>query len=92
MKMKETLNLQPISIGKQHLNTIYQSVETSLNITLSSAGKRTIRRDIDRYLLLYDNKIDRVLEYFSNYRDNIKKLYLGYNEEALNGIIKYLAK
>jgi hypothetical protein len=90
--MKETLNLQPISIGKQHLNTIYQSVETSLNITLSSAGKRTIRRDIDRYLLLYDNKIDRVLEYFSNYRDNIKKLYLGYNEEALNDIIKYLAK
>jgi hypothetical protein len=90
--MKETLNLQPISIGKQHLNTIYQSVETSLNITLSSAGKRTIRRDIDRYLLLYDNKIDRVLEYFSNYRDNIKKLYLGYNEDALNGIIKYLAK
>jgi hypothetical protein len=90
--MIETLNLQPISIGKQHLNTIYQSVETSLNITLSSAGKRTIRRDIDRYLLLYDNKIDRVLEYFSNYRDNIKKLYLGYNEDALNGIIKYLAK
>jgi hypothetical protein len=90
--MVETLNLQPISIGKQHLNTIYQSVETSLNITLSSAGKRTIRRDIDRYLLLYDNKIDRVLEYFSNYRDNIKKLYLGYNEDALNGIIKYLAK
>lgn len=90
--MKETLNLQPISIGKQHLNTIYQSVETSLNITLSSAGKRTIRRDIDRYLLIYDNKIDRVLEYFANYRDNIKKLYLGYNEDALNGIIKYLAK
>ena len=90
--MKETLNLQPISIGKQHLNTIYQSVETSLNITLSSAGKRTIRRDIDRYLLIYDNKIDRVLEYFVNYRDNIKKIYLGYNEEALNGIIKYLAK
>jgi len=90
--MKETLNLQPISIGKQHLNTVYQSVEISLNITLSSAGKRTIRRDIDRYLLLYDNKIDRVLEYFVNYRDNIKKLYLGYNEEALNGIIKYLAK
>ena len=90
--MKETLNLQPISIGKQHLNTIYQSVETSLNITLSSAGKRTIRRDIDRYLLIYDNKIDRVLEYFVNYRDNIKKIYLRYNEEALNGIIKYLAK
>ena len=90
--MVETLNLQPISIGKQHLNTIYQSVETSLNITLSSAGKRTIRRDIDRYLLIYDNKIDRVLEYFVNYRDNIKKIYLGYNEEALNGIIKYLAK
>ena len=90
--MVETLNLQPISIGKQHLNTIYQSVETSLNITLSSAGKRTIRRDIDRYLLIYDNKIDRVLEYFANYRDNIKKLYLGYNEDALNGIIKYLAK
>jgi hypothetical protein len=90
--MIETLNLQPISIGKQHLNTIYQSVETSLNITLSSAGKRTIRRDIDRYLLIYDNKIDKVLEYFSNYRDNIKKLYLGYNEDALNGIIKYLAK
>ena len=90
--MIETLNLQPIPIGKQHLNTIYQSVETSLNITLSSAGKRTIRRDIDRYLLIYDNKIDRVLEYFENYKDNIKKLYLGYNEEALNGIIKYLAK
>ena len=90
--MKETLNLQPISIGKQHLNTIYQSVETSVNITLSSAGKRTIRRDIDRYLLIYDNKIDRVLEYFANYKDNIKKLYLGYNEDALNGIIKYLAK
>ena len=90
--MKETLNLQPISIGKHHLNTIYQSVEISLNITLSSAGKRTIRRDIDRYLLIYDNKIDRVLEYFVNYRDNIKKIYLGYNEEALNGIIKYLAK
>jgi hypothetical protein len=63
-----------------------------LNITLSSAGKRTIRRDIDRYLLIYDNKIDRVLEYFANYRDNIKKIYLGYNEEALNGVIKYLAK
>jgi hypothetical protein len=90
--MVETLNLQPISIGKQHLNTIYQSVETSLNITLSSAGKRTIRRDIDRYLLIYDNKVNKVLEYFENYKDNLKKLYLGYNEEALNGIIKYLAK
>jgi hypothetical protein len=90
--MIETLNLQPIPIGKQHLNTIYQSVETSLNITLSSAGKRTIRRDIDRYLLIYDNKVNKVLEYFENYKDNLKKLYLGYNEEALNGIIKYLAK
>ena len=90
--MVETLNLQPISIGKQHLNTIYQSVETSLNITLSSAGKRTIRRDIDRYLLVYNNKIDRVLEYFKNYKDNLKKLYLGYDEDALDNIIKYLAK
>jgi hypothetical protein len=90
--MIETLNLQPIPIGKQHLNTIYQSVETSLNITLSSAGKRTIRRDIDRYLLIYDNKVNKVLEYFENYKDNLKKLYLGYNEDALNGIIKYLAK
>ena len=90
--MKETLNLQPISIGKQHLNTVYKSVETSLNITLSNTGKRVIRRDIDRYLLIYDNKIDKVLEYFADYRDNIKKIYLGYNEEALNGVIKYLAK
>ena len=90
--MKETLDLKPISIGKQHINKIYQSVELSLNITLSNTGKRVIRRDIDRYLLIYDNKIDKVLEYFADYRDNIKKIYLGYNEEALNGVIKYLAK
>jgi hypothetical protein len=90
--MIETLNLQPIPIGKQHLNIIYQSVELSLNITLSNTGKRVIRRDIDRYLLIYDNKIDKVLEYFADYRDNIKKIYLGYNEEALNGVIKYLAR
>ena len=38
------------------------------------------------------NKVNKVLEYFENYKDNLKKLYLGYNEEALNGIIKYLAK
>jgi hypothetical protein len=43
-------------------------------------------------LLIYDNKVNKVLEYFENYKDNLKKLYLGYNEEALNGIIKYLAK
>jgi hypothetical protein len=90
--MKETLDLKPISIGKQHINKIYQSVELSLNITLSNTGKRVIRRDIDRYLLIYDNKIDKVLEYFADYKDNIKKIYLGYNEEALNGVIKYLAK
>lgn len=90
--MKETLNLKPIAVNKQHLNTIYKSVEESLNITLSPVGKRTIRRDIDRYLLIYDNKIDKVLEYFKNYRDNMSKLYLGYNEEALKGIIQYLAR
>jgi hypothetical protein len=90
--MKETLDLKPISIGKQHINKIYQSVELSLNITLSNTGKRTIRRDIDRYLLVYDNKIDKVLEYFANYKDNMKKIYIGYNEEALNGVIKYLAR
>ena len=90
--MKETLDLKPISIGKQHINKIYQSVELSLNITLSNTGKRVIRRDIDRYLLIYDNKIDKVLEYFADYKDNIKKIYLGYNEAALNGVIKYLAK
>jgi hypothetical protein len=90
--MKETINLQPIKIHHHHLNNIYQSVELSLNITLSNTGKRVIRRDIDRYLLIYDNKIDKVLEYFADYKDNIKKIYLGYNEEALNGVIKYLAK
>jgi hypothetical protein len=90
--MQETINLQPIRIHHHHLNKIYQSVELSLNITLSSAGKRTIRRDIDRYLLIYDNKVDKVLEYFVNYKDNLKKIYLGYDEAALNNIIRYLAK
>jgi hypothetical protein len=90
--MKETINLQPIKIHHHHLNKIYQSVELSLNITLSSAGKRTIRRDIDRYLLIYDNKVNKVLEYFENYKDNLKKIYLGYDEDALNNIIRYLAK
>jgi hypothetical protein len=90
--MQETINLQPIRIHHHHLNKIYQSVELSLNITLSSAGKRTIRRDIDRYLLIYDNKVDKVLEYFANYKDNLKKIYLGYDEAALNNIIRYLAK
>lgn len=87
--MKETLDLKPISITKQHLNTIYKSVETSLNITLSVKGKIVIRRDINHYLLLYNN-INEVLEYFKNYKENLKKLYLGYSDEAFINVISHL--
>jgi len=90
--MKETLNIQPIQINKLFINTIYKSVEISLNIILSKSGKRTIRRDINHYLLIYENDLNKVLDYFNSYKENIKKLYLNYSDDSLDNIIKYLVK
>jgi hypothetical protein len=78
----------PIQVNRLHINTIYKCVEISLNIKLSSKGKRMIRKDIDRYLLIFDNQLELVIEYFQNYKDNLKTVYQGYDETALNNIIR----
>jgi hypothetical protein len=78
----------PIQVNRLYINTIYKCVEISLNIKLSNKGKRMIRKDIDRYLLVFNNQLELVIEYFQNYKDNLKKLYQGYDEKALNNVIQ----
>lgn len=82
-----TIIKTPIQVNRLHVNKIYKLVEISLNIKLSSKGKRMIRKDIDRYLLIFNNQLELVIEYFQHYKDNIKKLYLGYDDVALDNII-----
>ena len=69
---------------------MYKSIEQSLNIKLTSKGKTVVRKDINRYLLINKNDVNKTLNYFKNYRDNLKQLHAGYSDEALNNIISYL--
>lgn len=88
--MKEHVEIKPIQITKTHLHEMYSAIEQQLNIKLTAKGKTVVRRDINRYLLVNGNDVNKTLNYFKNYRDNLKKLHIGYSDEALNNIISYL--
>ncbi len=88
--MKEYVEIKPIAITKSHLNEMYSAIEEQLNIKLSAKGKTVVRRDINRYLLVNGNDVNKTIEYFKNYKENLKKIHLGYSEEALNNVISYL--
>jgi hypothetical protein len=86
--IKDHTEIKPISISKNYLNEIYSLIEKQLDIKLSAKGKITVRKDINRYLLINNNDVNKTLEYFKNYRENLKKLYLGYSDESLNNMLK----
>jgi hypothetical protein len=86
--IKDHTEVKPISISKNYLNKIYSLIEKQLDIKLSAKGKITVRKDINRYLLINNNDVNKTLEYFKNYRENLKKLYLGYSDESLNNMLK----
>lgn len=88
--MKEHVEIKATPITKPQLNEMYSAIEEQLNIKLTAKGKTVVRRDINRYLLINGNDINKTLEYFKNYKENLKKLHLGYSEEALNNVISYL--
>lgn len=88
--IKEHVDLKAIAITKSQLHEMYSSIEEQLNIKLTAKGKTVVRRDINRYLLYNNNDVNKTLEYFKNYKENLKKLHLGYSEEALNNVISYL--
>jgi hypothetical protein len=88
--MKEHVEIKPIQITKSHLHEMYSAIEEQLNIKLTAKGKTVVRRDINRYLLVNGNDVNKTLNYFKNYRDNLKKLHIGYSDEALNNVISYL--
>lgn len=88
--MKEHVEIKPIQITKTHLHEMYSAIEQQLNIKLTAKGKTVVRRDINRYLLVNGNDVNKTLNYFKNYRDNLKKLHIGYSDEALNNVISYL--
>jgi hypothetical protein len=88
--MKEHVEIKPIQITKSHLHEMYSAIEQQLNIKLTAKGKTVVRRDINRYLLVNGNDVNKTLNYFKNYRDNLKKLHIGYSDEALNNVISYL--
>jgi hypothetical protein len=88
--MKEHVEIKPIQITKTHLHEMYSAIEQQLNIKLTAKGKTVVRRDINRYLLVNGNDVNKTINYFKNYRDNLKKLHIGYSDEALNNVISYL--
>jgi len=88
--MKEHVEIKPITISKSHLHEMYSAIEQQLNIKLTAKGKTVVRRDINRYLLVNGNDVNKTINYFKNYRDNLKKLHIGYSDEALNNVISYL--
>jgi hypothetical protein len=88
--MKEHVEIKPIQITKSHLHEMYSAIEQQLNIKLTAKGKTVVRRDINRYLLVNGNDVNKTINYFKNYRDNLKKLHIGYSDEALNNVISYL--
>jgi hypothetical protein len=88
--MKEHVEIKPIQITKTHLHEMYSAIEQQLNIKLTAKGKTVVRRDINRYLLVNGNDVNKTINYFKNYKDNLKKLHIGYSDEALNNVISYL--
>ena len=88
--MKEHIEIKPIQITKTDLHEMYSAVEEQLNIKLTSKGKTVVRKDINRYLLINGNDVSKTLNHFKNYRENLKKIHIGYSEEALNNVISYL--
>lgn len=88
--IKDHTEVKPISISKPLLHEMYSAIEQQLNIKLTAKGKTVVRRDINRYLLVNGNDVNKTLNYFKNYRDNLKKLHIGYSDEALNNVISYL--
>lgn len=92
MSIKDHTEIKPLLLTKSILDQIYNNVERSLNFKLSTKGKKILRKDINRYLLINNNDVNKTLEHFKNYKENLKKIYLGYSEETLNNLIIYLYK
>jgi hypothetical protein len=88
--MKDHTEIKPITVSKSHLHEMYSAIEEQLNIKLTAKGKTVVRRDINRYLLVNGNDVNKTINYFKNYKDNLKKLHIGYSDEALNNVISYL--
>lgn len=88
--IKEHVDLKAVPITKSQLYEMYSAIEEQLNIKLTAKGKTVVRRDINRKLLYNNNDINKTLEYFKNYKENLKKLHIGYSDEALNNVISYL--
>lgn len=63
-------------LSKDQVSLIYSYVNDSMGIQISEKGKKTINGDIARQMLKYNNDVARVLTYFENYSQEMKKLYI----------------
>lgn len=67
---------EPSKLTKAEVLLIFSYVNESMGIELSEKGKKTIKGDIARQLLKFNNDIPKVLDYFKNYSQEMKKLYV----------------
>lgn len=88
--MKDHTEIKPTTVSKSHLHEMYSAIEQQLNIKLTAKGKKSARKDIDRYLLRNNNNIEQTILHFQDYKQRLKNVYLGYSDESLNNVIKQL--
>lgn len=78
-------------LDKNQVSLIYSYVNDSMDIQLSEKGKKTVNGDITRQMLKFDNDVEKVLEYFKNYSQEMKKLYIWgwdtYEKVALSAML-----
>ena len=66
---------QAAKLTKGQVSTIFSYVEESLIIQLTEKGKKTIKGDLYRQMLKFNNDTDKVMTYFKNYSQEMQKLY-----------------
>jgi hypothetical protein len=81
----------PTRLTKGDTLEIYASVEESMEVKLSTKGKKVINADIRRKMLHYNNDVDRVKSFFKNYHDEMKKLYYyGWDNHDKKALVYHL--
>jgi len=82
----------PNKLSTKEMNTIFQYVNESLGITISDKGKKVVKGDINRKMLQYDNDVEKVLNYFKNYDQELGKLYVAWESYDRNTFIYHLTR
>jgi hypothetical protein len=90
--MKDHVERIPNKLSTKEMNTIFQYVNESLGITMSDKGKKVVKGDVNRKMLQYDNDIEKVMNYFKNYDQELGKLYIAWESYDRSAFIYHLTR